>query len=107
MDNIVEIMSEDEFKKHLQTKKPVVVGFFAVWCAPCKMQQPILKEFKIEIGNKAQVIKVDVDQNQSIANFYGIKSIPTIAVFKGGELKEKAVGLTTKASLSEMLIKYL
>ena len=107
MDNIVKVMTEEEFKKHLKTKKPIVVEFFAGWCAPCKMQLPILKEFKLEIGDKAQVIKVDVDQNQSIANFYGVNSIPTIAVFKGGELKEKAVGLTTKANLSEMLIKYL
>ena len=71
------------------------------------MQAPILYEFKSEIGEKATVAKVDVDQLPILAEKYGIFSIPTITVFKNGELKEKSVGLSTKANLAEMVIKHL
>ena len=71
------------------------------------MQMPILVEFLSETHDKVKIIKVDVDQNAEIANEYNVQSIPTIALFIDGELKEKVVGLTSKATLSEMLIKYL
>ena len=84
-----------------------IVDFYANWCGPCKMQAPILHEFKEEIGEKVGVVKVDVDQLPQIAKEFGILSIPTLLVFKDGELKEKKVGLSTKAQLSELVIKYL
>ena len=71
------------------------------------MQTPILVEFGEEMDGKVKIIKVDVDQNPEIANRYGVQSIPTIILFQNGEQKEKTVGLTAKATLSEMLIKYL
>ena len=66
-----------------------------------------LKEFAQEVGEKVKVVKVDVDINAELAMEYGVSSIPTLAVFKDGQIKEKSVGLATKANLSEMLIKYL
>ena len=104
---VIEILNEQEFDQIIKGDKPVLVDFFAVWCGPCKMQAPILYEFASEIGEKAVVVKVDVDQCGLLASRYGVQSIPTLAVFKNGELKEKSVGLSTKANLSEMLIKYL
>ena len=106
-ENIV-ILTEANFEKEvLQSEQPVLVDFWAAWCGPCKMQAPILHEFKDEMGDKVGVVKVDVDQNLDIAKQFGILSIPTILVFKNGELKEKKVGLSTKAQLSEMVIKHL
>lgn len=107
MNKITEIISEEEFFAFVNSEKPTLVDFFASWCAPCKMQAPILREFAEDVGEKAVVIKVDVDQNPSLAAEYGVESIPTLAVFKDGELKEKTARLTAKATLSEMLIKYL
>jgi len=104
---VIEILSTEEFDGIIKSDKPVLVDFFAVWCGPCKMQAPILHEFASEIGDKVTVVKVDVDQCGELASRYSVQSIPTLAVFKDGELKEKSVGLSTKANLSEMLIKYL
>ena len=104
---ILEITSQNEFDEIVATSKPVLVDFYATWCGPCKMQAPILYEFKDEIGDKVTVVKVDVDQVPELAERYNIISIPTITVFKNGELKEKSVGLSTKANLAEMVIKHL
>ena len=107
MSEIKEILGKDEFLQALKSDKPVLVDFWATWCGPCKMQAPILHEFKEEVGDKVDIIKVDVDQNEDIAMEYGIMSIPTLYVFKDMELKEKTVGLTTKAGLSQLVIKYI
>ena len=107
MSNVIEILSVEEFNNEINSGVPVIVDFYATWCGPCKMQAPILHEFKDEMGDKVGVVKVDVDQNLDIAKQFGILSIPTILVFKNGELKEKKVGLSTKAQLSEMVIKHL
>jgi len=71
------------------------------------MQAPILHEFKEEVGDKVIVAKVDVDQIPSLAYRYGVQSIPTLLVFKDGSLKEKAIGLTSKANLSSLVIKHV
>lgn len=107
MSNIDEIFSSEELSKIINSSTPTVVDFYATWCGPCKMQSPILYEFKEEVKGKANVVKIDVDQNPALASEYNVQSIPTIIIFKNGEVKEKMVGLTTKATLSEMLIKQL
>ncbi|MBE7089816.1 MAG: thioredoxin [Clostridiales bacterium] len=104
---IINVMSEAEFDEILKGEKPVLVDFWATWCNPCKMFAPILHEFKEEIGDKVEVVKVDVDQLPSLAYRYKIMSIPTVLVFKNGERVEKSVGLNSKAGLSEMVIKYI
>jgi len=105
--DIKDVLSVEEFEKEINSDIPVLVDFWATWCGPCKMQAPVLHEFKEEMGDKVKVIKVDVDVLQKLAIDYGVYSIPTLMVFKNGELKEKTIGLTTKAGLSNLVIKYL
>ena len=107
MSEILEVLSKEEFNDILKNNKLVLVDFYATWCGPCKMQAPILHEFKEEVGDKVEIIKLDVDQTPDIAREFGILSIPTLLLFNDGKQVEKSVGLTTKAQLSEMLIKYV
>ena len=107
MSEIKEILTEEEFAELITQEKPVLVDFWATWCGPCKMQAPILHEFSEDIGDKAIIAKVDIDVNEKLARELGVMSIPTLMVFKNGEMVEKVVGLSSKAKLSEMLLKYI
>ena len=104
---IKNITDSEEFKNEIAGDVPVLVDFWATWCNPCKMQAPILHEFAEEMGDKIKVLKVDVDEVSALCSEYSVASIPTLMVFKNGELVDKTVGLTTKAGLSELIIKYL
>ena len=106
MSNFVETLTSDNFVEFTNNQL-AVVDFWATWCGPCKMQAPILHEFKDEIGDKAIVAKVDVDVCEKLAVELGVMSIPTLMVFKNGELKEKTIGLTAKPQLSEMILKHI
>lgn len=77
----------------IQQSKPTLVDFFATWCGPCRMQAPILEEVKKTLGDKVNIIKIDIDQNQPVAQRYNVQSIPTLIVFKGGEALWRAVGV--------------
>ena len=107
MMNIEEILGLDEFNKVIKENTLVLADFYASWCTPCKMQAPILAEFYEEMDKKVKIIKIDVDQNPELASKFGVQSIPTLILFKGGQIKEKTVGLSAKAMLSEMLIKHI
>ena len=105
-EKIEDIIGEEEFEAVLGSEtKPVVADFWATWCGPCRMQAPILEQFAEECAGKARVIKVNVDENEALADKLKISSIPTLCVFKGGELKEKSVGLTSAAQLSELVLR--
>jgi thioredoxin 1 len=83
---------------------PVVIDFHALWCGPCKMQSPILKEVAIELGDKIKVIKIDVDQNPELASRYNIQGVPTLIIFKNGKLVWRQSGVVSKNQLFSVLM---
>jgi thioredoxin 1 len=96
-------MEKGNFNTIIQDPRPVIVDFHALWCGPCKAQSPILKDVAAELGNRIRAIKVDVDQNPEIANRYGIQSVPTLIIFKNGELKYKKAGVHNRTQLLNLI----
>ncbi|MFT8321380.1 MAG: thioredoxin [Bacillus sp. (in: firmicutes)] len=84
----------------------VLADFWAPWCGPCKMIAPVLEELDAEIGDKVKIVKIDVDENQESASKFGVMSIPTLLVFKDGEVVDKVVGFQPKEALAELLSKH-
>ncbi len=95
--------SSDFDNKVLQSDKPVVVDFFATWCGPCMMASPIIDKLADEMGEKVTIGKLDVDENSDIAQKYGVMSIPTMIVFKGGKEVERKVGFPGESGLRNMI----
>ena len=87
----------------LQSTEPVVVDFWAEWCGPCRMIAPALEEIAEQLGDKVKIVKLNVDENPNVAAKYGIMSIPTLMLFKNGEIASRQVGAAPKGRLTEWI----
>ncbi|MUG95195.1 thioredoxin [Scytonema sp. UIC 10036] len=103
----VEYITESEFDSLLKGDSPVVFDFTATWCGPCKMIAPLIDKLAEEYEDRAKVVKVDLDQNQSLAKRLGIRSIPTVMIYKNGTLMETIVGVTPYETFTKALTKLL
>lgn len=92
------------FDSIINEDRPVIVDFHALWCAPCKVQSPILKQVADELGERIRVIKIDIDQNSTLAKRFSIQSVPTLMIFKKGVVKYQQAGVHTKPQLINILI---
>ena len=92
-----------KFSELINSDKPVLIDFSAEWCGPCKMMAPILKEVAGAVGDKARILKIDVDRNQDIARKYGIVSVPTLMIFKNGEVVFRQSGVMQAAQIIDTL----
>jgi thioredoxin 1 len=87
----------------LDSVEPVVVDFWAEWCGPCKMIAPSLEEISVEMAGKVKVVKLNIDENPELAAKFGVRSIPTLALFKAGEVADIKVGAAPKSALSSWI----
>ena len=93
-----------QFNDIINDNKPVLIDFYADWCQPCKMVAPILKQVKDDLGDKVKIIKINVDKNRIIASKYGIRSIPTLMLFKNGQIKFSQAGVIPAEQIKNIVI---
>ena len=102
------ILTENNFEEEvLKSDKPVLVDFWAEWCGPCKMVGPIIEELAKEYSGRVKIGKVNVDKNQSLAEKYGIRGIPSLILINNGKIVEQLIGVQSKERLIEMIDKSL
>ncbi len=105
--DMVEVTDSNFQTEVLKSEKPVLLDFWAEWCGPCKMIAPVVEELAKEFDGKLKVGKVDVDSNQQTSMQYGIRSIPTLLIFKGGKVVDQLIGAVPKKMLAEKVSKHL
>jgi thioredoxin 1 len=99
----IDVTSIDFEQEVLKNPKPVVVDFWAEWCGPCRAMSSVLEEFSREVGDAVMIAKLNVDESPDVAARYGIRSIPTILLFKDGQVRDRVVGAVPKKVLAQHL----
>ena len=95
--------AKPSFGDLIKGNKPVLVDFSAEWCGPCKMMPPILKELKDKVGDSVTILKLDIDRNPAVASAYGIQSVPTLIVFRDGQVKWRQSGVLRADQIKQVL----
>jgi len=96
-----------DFNELINSKKPTLVDFYADWCGPCKMMKSIIEDTKKDLGDNATILKIDIDNNSDVAIKYGIRSIPTLILFKEGEVVWRQSGVPPKSLIVESVKKFI
>lgn len=96
-----------EFNEIIKSEKPTLVDFYADWCGPCRMMTPIIEQTKKDLGSDATVLKINIDNNQEVARKYGIRSIPTLLIFKEGNVVWRQSGVPQKEMIVESVKKFI
>lgn len=100
-------LTRETFDATLASPEPVLVDFWATWCGPCRMIGPVIEELAAEYKGKAKVCKVDVDEQPELAERFQVMTIPTVIVFKNGQIAEKTIGAKSKQAFAQMIDKHL
>lgn len=100
-------MIMERFEELIQSEKPVLVDFYATWCGPCKMMHPILENVKGRVGDKARIVKIDVDEQQALAMQYRIQAVPTLMLFKDGQQVWRQSGVVQSNELVSLIEQYV
>ena len=107
MSSVIEVNTDNFEEEIVQSKKPVLADFWAEWCGPCKMIAPIVETIAEDYKDKLKVCKIDVDSNSELASRYGVRGIPTLIIFKEGEVEDTKVGGLSKSHLEEFIKQHL
>lgn len=93
----------EKFEDIIKSEKPVLVDFFATWCGPCKMMHPVLEDLHAKVGDKARIIKIDIDKNQELSAIYNVRSVPTFMLFKDSKLQWRESGMQPLEKLEQVI----
>ncbi len=103
MADVIEVTDQTFEAEVLQSDKPAIIDFWAEWCAPCRQISPIIKDLAEQYGDQVKIVKMDIDSSPATPGKYGVRAIPTILAFKGGEVVQQIQGLRPKGELEEMI----
>jgi thioredoxin 1 len=96
-------MAKKNFKDYINGEQPVLVDFFATWCGPCKAMTPILKDLAVSLGDDVKILKVDIDKNQTVAQKFKVRGVPTLILFKEGQIIWQQSGAMSKHQLEQVI----